>query len=146
MIDDWMPTLKTNLAAISGIEQVHKYDEIPGTLSAIPAIIIMPQSGSQVVSAAGVNTALHSVHAALYVSSQVLPEAYGTAIPFIEQVLIKVAGDLTLGGNVDYCKPVDPPEPWYEGPGALGFIYANKPYIGILFKLLVKENLTLTVA
>lgn len=143
-IEDWMGTLKTNMAAVSGITQVHKYDELPGTLSAFPCMIILPQSGTQTLSATGVNISLHRVRMTLFFTSQVLPEAYGQAVPFIKLVRNAIAAGIKLGGNVEHCLPVPPPDPFYDGPGEIS--YGDKKHIGIHFYLEIKENEAVTVS
>lgn len=142
-IEDWMGTLKTVLSGVTGVRQVHKYDELPGTISVPKSIILLPMRGSQEVSG-GWGIAIHQVQATLYLALQVLPEGYGTAVPFIKLVRNAVIANMTLGGLVSYCKPVDPPEFWYEGPGAVR--YGDKELLGIIFRFVVKEGESLTVA
>lgn len=143
-IETWAPTLKTNLAAVSGIRQVHKYDELPGSIMAFPTIIFLPVQGDQIVSAGGLNIAHHQVQVSLYVAPQVLPDAYALAVPFITLIRAAIAADVQLGGTCVHCLPVSPPEPFYTGPGALR--YGDKEHIGIIFRLDVKEIENVTVA
>lgn len=141
-IDDWMPTLKNNMAAIAGITggagQVHKYDELPGSIVVFPTMIILPIGGDQEYSLGGPDIAHHVVQLTLYVANQILPEAYAVAVPFIELVRNALAADIQLGGNCEHCLPVSSPAPFYEGPGAIE--YAGQTYLGIIFRVTVKEN------
>lgn len=137
-IDDWMPTLRNNMEAVAGIEQAHKYDELPGTLHVFPCMIILPSGGDQEYSIGGPNIAHHVVQMTLYTSMQVLPEAYAIAVPFIELVRNALAADIQLGGNCEHCLPVTAPAPFYEGPGAIP--YGDKEHLGIIFRVDVKEN------
>jgi len=137
-IDDWMPTLSANMESVAGIEQSHKYDELPGSISVFPSMIILPVGGDQEYSLGGPNVAYHVVNMTLYVANQVLPEAYAVAIPFIEKVRNKLASDMQLGGTCVHCLPVTAPAPFYEGPGAIE--YGSKEHLGIIFRVIVKEN------
>ena len=137
-IDDWMPTLSTNMEAVVGIEQSHKYDEVPGTISVFPSMIILPMGGDQEYSKGGPNVAYHVVQMTLYVANQVLPEAYAVAVPFIKKVRNALAADMQLGGNCEHCLPVTAPAPFYEGPGSIE--YGDKQHLGIIFRVIVKEN------
>lgn len=142
-IEDWMPTLKTKLAAVTGVQQVHIYSDLPGSIMVFPSIVVLPTSGDQDVSAGGPNIAHHSVQATLYVAGQVLPEAYGQAVPFIKLVRNKIAANITLDGLVEHCLPLAPPQDWYSGPGEVR--YGDKVHVGIIFRLDVKEAETVTV-
>jgi len=137
-IDDWMPTLSTNMEAVAGIEQSHKYDELPSTIHVFPSMLILPMGGNQEYSKGGPNTAYHVVQMTLYVANQVLPEAYAVAVPFIELVRNALAADMQLGGNCVHCLPVTAPAPFYEGPGSI--TYGDKEHLGIIFHIIVKEN------
>lgn len=137
-IDDWMQTLRTNMEAVVGIEQAHKYDELPATLHVFPSILILPIGGDQEYSKGGPNVAYHVVNMTLYVTNQVSPEAYAVAVPFIELVRNALAADLQLGGNCEHCLPVTAPAPFYEGPGAIS--YGDKEHLGIIFHIIIKEN------
>lgn len=137
-IDDWMPTLSTNMEAVVGIVQSHKYDELPGTIMVFPSMIILPVGGDQDYSLGGPNVAYHVVKMTLYVAISVLPEAYAVAVPFIELVRNKLASDMQLGANCQHCLPVRAPAPFYEGPG--GITYGDKEHLGIIFNIIIKEN------
>lgn len=144
-IQDWAPQLKSVLEGITGIEQVHNYDEIPATLAVFPCALILPQRGSQVYGAGGPNVALHQVQVTIYVSGQIVPEGYAVAIPLIESVRDAIAAHVTLNSSVNYCLPPDPPQIFYEGPGAIAFNYGDKTHLGVIFHLVVKETETVTV-
>lgn len=137
-IDDWMPTLSANMESVAGIEQSHKYDELPGTLHVFPSIIILPVGGDQEYSLGGPNVAYHVVKMTLYVASSVLPEAYAVAVPFIELVRNALAADIQLAATCTHCLPVRAPAPFYEGPGAI--TYGDKEHLGIIFNIVIKEN------
>lgn len=142
-IENWMDTLKSNMESVAGIRQVHVYDELPGTLVTFPTMIILPYEGSQDIG--GVSSSLHRLRMTLFLSGQVLPEAYGNAVPFIALVRNKVAADITLGGLVQHCMPL-PGENFYEGPGAISYLYGDKVHVGINFYIEVKENETFTIS
>ena len=139
-IDDWMTVLRDNMAAVDGMVQAHKYDELPGTLSAFPSVIILPTSGQQDYSAGGPNNAFHDVQITLYLANQISAEAHSLAIPFIEKVRNKLAGDITLNNTCVYCLPASAGVNFYEGPG--GIQYGSKIHLGIIFRVVVKENET----
>lgn len=141
-IEDWAPTLKKKIAEISGMKQVHKYDELPGTIMAFPSAIILPERGSQEFSS--VNTALHKVRVTVFFAGQLLPEAYGTAVPYIKLMRNKIAANIKLDATVEHCWPPEPPADFYVGPGAKE--YSGKTYLAIDFFLEVKENETFTVS
>ena len=143
-IDTWMPTLKEILAEIEGIEQVHTYDELPGSLMAFPCLVIMPESGSQSYGMSAPGIAIHRVKVTLYVASVFMPEAMGKAVPFIELIRDKLAAHMNLEGMVSYCLPVNPPDAFYEGPNGLS--YGDKVHTGINFYLVVKEVESFTVS
>jgi len=155
-IENWMSALASKLGEITGIEQVHTYADLPGVLTVFPSIVIMPTRGpSANYSAGGPNIALHQVQATLYVSAQVMPEAYALAVPFIGRVTRKLASALQLGGltygsgRIHHVIP-DPASPWYEGPGGIeyGTDSSGEPrrHLGIIFRLEVKETETFTVS
>lgn len=137
-LDDWMPTLRTNIKNVSAIKKAYKYDEIPHKLGVmLPAAIILPQEGEQEYSEGGPSIALHQVQIAVYTSPQIVPQAMGRAVPLIEAIRNALANDIQLGGNVEYCLPFTP---FYQGPGVLE--YDDTPYVGLIFNVLVKENET----
>ena len=137
-IDDWMPTLETNMEAVVGIEQAHQYDNLPGTIHVFPSMLILPIGGDQEYSLGGPNVAHHVVQMTLYVVNTVAPEAYAVAVPFIELVRNALAADMQLGGNCEYCLPATSPAPFYEGPGSIE--YGDKQHLGIIFHIVIKEN------
>ena len=137
-IDDWMPTLVANMEAVAGVEQAHGWDTLPGTLHVFPSMIILPIGGDQEYSLGGPNVAYHVVNMTLYVASQVLPESYSVAVPFIEKVRNALAADIQLGANCTHCLPVTAPAPFYEGPGSIE--YGDKQHVGIIFHIIIKEN------
>jgi hypothetical protein len=141
-IESWMPTLRTNLATISGIQQVHDYSNLPAALMVFPCIVIMPVRGYQ-ESLAGGGVALHELQVTLYLSNQILPEAMGAAVPFIGLVRNNIYAHATLGGLAAHCLPV-PDAPFYEGPGAI--TYGDKSLLGVAFHLQVKEIESLTIS
>lgn len=143
-IETWMPALASVLAAVPDVEQVHTYEDLPGTLSVFPCVVVMPLSGSQSVSAGGLNIAIHQLRLTLFVSAQIIPEAAGRAVPFIARMRTALAASVTLGGLVAHLLPVGPPAPFYEGPGAIA--YADKTLMGINFTVEVKELEAITVS
>lgn len=155
-LDDWMPALAQTLTEVSGVEAVYypsatgEESNLPGQLAVFPCLVILPERGTQHVAAGGPNEALHRVRVTLYAAAQVLPEAYGVAMPLIVRVLRKLATRITLGGLVAHCLPVPPPESWYEGPGAVVYgqteTGAPRAHLGVIFRLEVKEHETLTVS
>jgi len=148
-IEDWMPVLASTLGAITGVEQVYTYDDLPGVLTVFPCIVIMPTAGAANYSAGGPGVSMHQLQATLYVSAQILPEAYALAVPFVGRVLRKLAAHLQLGGLVSHLLP-DPGGPFYQGPGAIeyGADADGQPrrHLGIIFRLEVKEIETIAVS
>jgi hypothetical protein len=137
-IDDWMPVLRDNIASVDGIKQAHKYDELPGTLSVFPSAIILPIYGDAEYSVGGPIKSYHYVQITVFVANQILPQANSIAVPFIEKVRNKLAGDITLNNTVDHCLPVGLGEHFYEGPGSV--TYGDKVHMGIIFRVVVKED------
>ena len=142
-IENWMGALKNLMASVPGMGTVRTYEDLPASLAGYPVMIIIPVGGSQRY-APGI--AIHRVELALYFTNQVLPEAYGRAVPFIKLVRDKLAGDSTLGGLVQYVAPPEPPANFYEGPGAIGYLYSNTEHVGIKFFVNVKDLETIDVA
>lgn len=154
-IEDWSPTLATNLATISGIVQVHNYDEIPNSIMVFPSMLIIPQTGATSYSIGGPNITVHQVMLALYLTAQLTAEAQSLGVPFIGLVRDNLAANLMLGGltwsgdvpggggHVDHVLPVNPPDNWYEGPDQFSFF--DKLYMGIIFRIEVKEHEAVTV-
>lgn len=133
-IESWMPVLADKMRTLNGISQVHTYENLPGTLSAFPALIILPTSGTPDYSAGGPCIFLYDVQLTLYVAGSVLPGAYSQAIPFIQRMRNKLAAHVTLDGMVSHCLPATP---FFEGPGQLD--YGDAKHIGIIFRVEVKE-------
>lgn len=142
-IEDWMGALKTLMTSVSGMGTVRTYDDLPGTLGGYPVMIVMPVSGSQSY-APGIG--IHRVELTLYVTNQILAESCGRAVPFIKLVRDKLASDITLGGLVQYVAPPVPPAPFYEGPGAIGYMFGDTSHVGIKFYVDVKDLETINVA
>lgn len=137
-ITDWMPTLKTKVTEISGLVQVHTMDELPGTLQVFPIGIITVTGGAFDYSTGGPCIDLHEVQITIYLANQVLPDANALALPFIAGMRDKLAGNMRLAGLVDHILPAEGRT--YEGPGAIR--YGDKEHTGIIFRYVVKENVT----
>ena len=137
-IDDWMPVLESNMAAVDGIKQAHIYSNLPATLSVFPSAIILPIAGDAEYSEGGPIKSYHNVQITVFVASQILPQANSIAVPFIEKVRNKLARDMTLNNTVEHCLPVGLGENFYEGPGAV--TYGDKVHMGIIFRVVVKED------
>lgn len=131
-IEDWMPTVATKFGAVTGMTQVHTYDSLPATLKAFPCLVLLPTRGS-----ASYPMIVHGLQMTLYTTAQVLPEALGVAVPFIERIRRVVITSSQLGGLVQawYLAP-----DWYEGPG--GIAYGDKMHTGIIFRSFIKEQET----
>jgi hypothetical protein len=142
-IDHWMPTLRTNLATVTGISQAHTYLDLPGSIQTFPTLLIVPVSGTQPGGVSAPGIALHNVQVTLYVANQIIPEALGAAVPFIELIRNEIYAHVTLSSNCSYCLPASDGL-FYEGPGAI--VYGDKTLCGIVFHLTVKETEALTVA
>lgn len=136
MIEDWMPTLKTKVAAISGLIQVHTMDELPGSLEPFPSGIITVAGGHFEYAVGGPCIDVHEVQITLFFASQILPEAYGLAMPFIAAMRNKLAANIRLDGLVDHILPAEGRS--YEGPGRVS--YGDKELLGIIFRYVVKDN------
>lgn len=135
-IEDWMGRLVETLEQVEGVAAVYGYEDLPATLSVLPCIVVLPTSGSQQYGASAPGVAVHQVQMTLYTAAQVLPEAYGTAVPFIKRVRDCLAANVGLGGLVSYVLPVETGD-WYQGPGALR--YGDKEHVGVIFRARVKE-------
>lgn len=136
MIEEWMPTLKTKVAAISGLVQVHSMDELPATLLVFPSAIITVVGGAFDYSTGGPCIDLHEVQITVFLTEQILPEANALALPFIAAMRNKLAANIRLDGLVDHILPAEGRT--YEGPGTLR--YGDKEHIGIIFRYVVKDN------
>lgn len=150
-LEDWMPTLETKIGEITGLDggaraarQASNDDEgIPGALGEYPIAIILPTAGRLVWGGAGgLATGLAheytEVQITIYFAAGMLPEALNTAVDFIKLVRNKLVTDHDLDNKVVSILPN--PEGWYEGPG--GVEYAGKEYIGIIFRYIVKEDVS----
>jgi hypothetical protein len=137
-ITDWMPTLKTKVAEIRGLVQIHTMDELPGTLQVFPSAIITVIAGAFEYSVGGPCIDLHEVQITIFLANQVLPEANALALPFIAGIRDKLAANIKLAALVDHILPADGRT--YDGPGAVR--YGDKEHTGIIFRYMVKENVT----
>ena len=142
-IATWIGTLNTNIAAVTGMGQVHDYRDLPGSIQVFPTALIMPVSGTQTGGKSAPGIAIHEVQVTLYVAAQVMPEALTLAVPFIALVRDKIYSDVTLGGTCYHCLPRADGN-FYDGPG--GLVYGDKTLCGIMFHLSVKEIETFTTA
>jgi hypothetical protein len=136
-IEDWMPSLAEVMEGVDGIERVCTYEDLPGSLLELPCLVIMPKRGSQSYGASAPGVSVHDVQLTLYTASQVIPEALGTAVPFIKKVRDQLAGNVKLLGSVAYCLPPPEPDWFYEGPGAVK--YGEKDHVAVIFHVRVKE-------
>lgn len=136
-LEDWTPALKSNLQAVAGIGEVRNYDEFPADVLVTKTLLIMPRGGGGAYGAGGPNITHYRVDLALYHPGQILAEAYAILVPFIKRVRDAIWADVTLGGRVVHCQTAAPPEQWFDGPGQLK--YGDRNYVGILFRLDVKE-------
>lgn len=137
-VERWLPALTKLLqSAVPGTQAAYTADSLPASLQALPAWIVLPRRGA--LELGGANIGLIDVLATLYCSPANLPEAYAFCFKSIDLVAKAVAGNLTLGGLVAYCKPPDLPAPFFEGAGAVNSIYGDKAFIGIIYNLVVKE-------
>jgi hypothetical protein len=141
-IQNWIPTLTANMAAITGIQQAHDYTTLPGNIQVFPTILVMPVSGTQTGGSSAPGIAIHQVQVTLYLAAQILPEALSVAVPFIALVRNKIYSAVTLSSKVTYCLPTSE-GPFYEGPGIIK--YGDKDLCGVVFHLTVKEIESLTV-
>jgi hypothetical protein len=136
-LDDWMPTLKSKLAEITEIREVRTYLQMPATIGVFPMLIILPVEGRYEYSLGGPQIAHHEVQLTLYTAGQLLPEAFGQAVPLIELVRNKLAANMSLGGTVVTILPSEA-APHYDGPG--GVRYGDHVHVGIIFRYHVKER------
>lgn len=143
-IEIWMPRLARVFAEVRGMQKVYTFENLPGSLAAFPATVIMPTGGSQEYSAGGPGLAWHDVQANVYTAAQFLPEAAATSVRLLAEIRNRLAGHITLDGMVNYVLPVAPPALWYEGPGQLGF--GDKVHMGFILRLTVKETEAITVS
>lgn len=148
-IEDWMPNLKNALGGITGVEQVHGYDDLPAVIRVTPCFVVLPLRGTFNYSSGGPNIGVHTLQATLYVSAQVLPESYSLAIPFIGRLVRQMAANVKLGGLIEHWGPT-PDFPLYEGPGSVEYGADSQgapiKLLGIIFRFEVKEIETYTVS
>jgi len=135
-IATWMAVLKANMETVSGMNAVYLYSEMPASIKRYPAMTIIPTGISrEEYSTGGPLRTYWDVTMTLYVTTEILPKSFATAVPFIEGVRNALAGDIQLGSTVEYCLPS---EPFVDGPG--GITYADQVLLGINFYLNVKVN------
>jgi hypothetical protein len=138
-IATWMPKLKTKLAEVSGLIQVHQYDELPATLLVFPCAIITLKLGSYSYGTGGPLLADHEIQITVYTSAQILPEAHNVAAGFIEPVRNKLAANMKLDGTVKAISPTSE-GPTYQGPGQI--TYGDKAHVGVAFHYRIFEDET----
>jgi len=138
-LETWMGTLKTKLAEISGLVQVHKYDELPGALLVFPSCIITLKEGGFSYGTGGPLLSEHDIQITIYTSAQILPEAHNVAASFIVPVRNKLAANMKLDNTVKAIMPT-PEGPTYQGPGQI--TYADKVHVGVTFHYRVLEDET----
>ena len=138
-LDTWMPVLKTKLGEVSGIKQVHKYDELPAALMVFPCAIITLREGDFGYGTGGPLLSTHDIQITIYTSAQVLPEAHNVAASYIVPVRNKLAANMKLDLTVKAIMP-SPDGPTYQGPGQI--TYADKVHVGVTFFYQVLEDET----
>lgn len=160
-ISDWMPTLIARLGTVTGLavngtqpHRVRGYTDLPAALVEMPTMIVLPLAAVHTYSAGGPAIWWHDLQATLYLSGQVLPEAFAKAIPYIKNVRDVMAANVTLnglswtGGSIGHWTP-QPDAPFYQGPGRVtysGRDGVDREFIGIIFRMQVKEvETTVTV-
>lgn len=153
-ISDWMPTLIARLGTITGLaangtqpHRVRGYEDMPATIIEYPTMIVQLVRARHEYSAGGPAIWVHELTAALYVTGQILPEAYARTVPYIKLVRDKMAANVTLGGlswsggRVAHWLPLAD-APFYEGPGRMSYGMTDsteKEQFGVLFRMEVKE-------
>jgi hypothetical protein len=143
-IESWMPTLTTNLGAITGLAGgCSDYFNLPAGIDEFPKMIVLPESGFGFYGQGQGAVDVHRLKVLLLQPSQLLSEAATVLVPFIALVQAKVAANLTLGNRVDHCLLATEGN-WYEGPNWIE--WAKKEYLGIVFRLEVKERSNVTVS
>jgi hypothetical protein len=128
---------------VQGLTYVYGYDALPAAIGNTPTMLIIPLEGEFDYGVGGPFIAHHEIQATLYITNQIVPAAYAKAVPFIERIRDKIAGDITLDSNVVHILPSSQ-APFYDGPG--GITYNGKQYLGVIFRFEVKERESYTVA
>lgn len=143
-IETWMPRLARLFEEVPGMEVVYTFENLPGSLQAFPATVIMPTGGSQTYGASSPGIAYHDVQANVFMAAQFLPEGLKLGVQMISRIRNKLAANITLDGTVAFVLPIEPPGQWYEGPGRLEF--GDKTHTGLILRLRVKETEIFTVS
>lgn len=143
---EWITALGQLLSTVPGIETAYYPSEtddtaaLPAALGVFPCAVVLPVRGSMEYSQGGPAVGIHQGQITVYAASQVIPESYAVALPFIKRVRNALAANVTLGGVVDYVLPAAPI--FYEGPG--GVTYGQdeqgrpRSHLGIVFNVTVK--------
>lgn len=143
-LEDWLPTLTARLAELPGLDGgAVDYRDLPGSILEFPKLVILPLTGRETWGASLGSVAVHQLQATLYLAPQFLPEAFSVGIPFIARLRNQLAANLKLGGLVDSVGPSAGGD-FYDGPGVVR--YGDKEYLGIIFRIQVKDHDTLTVS
>jgi len=136
-LDLFLPELRdVLLSSVDGVQAAYTFDDLPPKLTALPAWVVLPKSGSQEFG--GANIALYDIQAILYHSPANVAQAWAFLVRAVDPVRKAIGRNLTLGGIVSYCHPVPPPATFFE-IGALSSIYGDQVFIGCVFNLQVKE-------
>jgi len=135
----WMDTIKTNIAAISGLEnRTFGYDKPPASIEGLCAVILF-EGGTWEYSLGGPLEGTYDVQIIIYTPAQILGEAMSQAAAFILPVRNKMAGDIQLGGLVKQILPT-PDRRTFEGPGQIA--YGENKFMGVAFFYRVELNET----
>ncbi len=137
--DTWMPVLKTKVAAVSGLEAVFGYNEIPPKLDGFPCAVILFKRGDWDYSTGGPCKGWYDVQIIVFTAPQILAEAHSVAAGFIKPMRNAIAGAIKLDGNVLQIMP-SPDAPTFQGPGQID--WAGMPHVGVAFNYRVDVNET----
>lgn len=143
----WKSALKTRLSTLvtSGLVQaVYMWDELPGGMMQMPALVVTTKNGSQSYGLSAPGVAIIRVQITAYMAAQLLPESYAQGVAIIAGMRNCLAGGIRLGGTCNYILPPDAPEMFWEGPGTV--TYGDKTLAGVVFYVDVKEVEAFTVA
>jgi len=151
MIEDWIDNLAKRWEISDGkggtvrSYQVFERNEFPETITDPPCVLTIPKrvvykysSGSQYALHYGIS----EFHLTLDAKKERLPEM----IRYYHRILVAAAGDVTLGGLVEYFMlSQEEGEGSLIGPAELKY-GGEEPHWGIVANWIVKESLSITVA
>jgi hypothetical protein len=148
-LTDWMPTLATTLATLSGLDGgVRYYADMPGVLLEFPIGLLTTVDGVVGPGASVGTIDVTQLQFTIFATQQFIPECHSLLIPFVARVRNLLAANTTLGGLVQRVGPSSEDKFW-SGPGRVAYTHAagnEQEYGAIIFRLEVKHQTAITVS